>query len=91
MASPESGPPGRLREIFSSRIIRSSLDSCFCTASCTTGHDTYVLRMFSSVDCSSIKASSLRTASAKEDGKRVTSLEVAIEAAAALIEKRGKF
>jgi hypothetical protein len=49
------------------------------------------LRMFSSVDCSSIKASSLRTASAKEDDKSVTSLEVAIEAAAALVEKRGKF
>jgi hypothetical protein len=32
----------------------------------------------------------LRTASAKEDDKRVTSLEVAIEAAAALAEKRRK-
>jgi hypothetical protein len=33
----------------------------------------------------------LRTASAKEDDKSVASLEVAIEAAAALVEKRGKF
>jgi hypothetical protein len=32
----------------------------------------------------------LRTASAKEVDKRVTSLEVSIEAAAALAEKRGK-